>query len=166
MGGGRVSGTPWLPLPQEKTWYPFYRRLGGPQGQSGRAQNLTPHRDSIPDIVVYYIIVKCGMLVWRSYNRCFSSLCLVAFDAAICHKDTCRCLIGYNILLTAVGFPPSGSARDMATMRRFEVMSEECNERRICAWLQGWSQTYKQNNNNYINILVEPQTNAIGQYAV
>jgi len=28
------------PLPPEKTRYPFYRRLGGPQGQSGRAKNL------------------------------------------------------------------------------------------------------------------------------
>ena len=25
-----------------KTWYPFYRRLGGPQGRSGRAKNLVP----------------------------------------------------------------------------------------------------------------------------
>jgi len=25
-----------------KTWYPFYRRLGGTQGRSGRAENLVP----------------------------------------------------------------------------------------------------------------------------
>jgi len=54
----------------------------------------------------------------------------------------------------------------MVTMRRFEVVSEEFNERRICAWLSGWSQTYRQNNNNNINNLVEPQTYAIGQYAL
>jgi len=30
-----------------KTRYPFYRRLGGPQGRSGRAENLV--RVSIPD---------------------------------------------------------------------------------------------------------------------
>ena len=29
-------------LPQGKTWYLFYRRLGGPQGRSGRAENLVP----------------------------------------------------------------------------------------------------------------------------
>ena len=29
-------------LPQGKTRYPFYRRLGGPQGRSGRAENLVP----------------------------------------------------------------------------------------------------------------------------
>jgi len=29
-------------LPQGKTSYPLYRRLGGPQGRSGRAENLVP----------------------------------------------------------------------------------------------------------------------------
>ena len=29
-------------LPPGKTRYPFYRRLGGPQGLSGRAENLVP----------------------------------------------------------------------------------------------------------------------------
>ena len=39
MGWG-VSPTPWSPLPPGKTRYPLYRRLGGPQGRSGRAENL------------------------------------------------------------------------------------------------------------------------------
>ena len=29
-------------LPLGKTLYPLYRRLGGPQGRSGRADNLVP----------------------------------------------------------------------------------------------------------------------------
>ena len=29
-------------LPPGKTRYPFYRRLGGPQGRPGRAENLVP----------------------------------------------------------------------------------------------------------------------------
>jgi len=29
-------------LPPGRTGYPFYRRLGGPQGRSGRAENLVP----------------------------------------------------------------------------------------------------------------------------
>ena len=29
-------------LPLGKTRYPFYRRLGGPQGRSGWAENLVP----------------------------------------------------------------------------------------------------------------------------
>ena len=31
-------------LPPGKTRYPFYRRLGGPQGQSRQAENLVPTR--------------------------------------------------------------------------------------------------------------------------
>jgi len=39
-----VSGQQHAPaaLPLGKTRYPFYRRLGGPQGRSGRAENLVP----------------------------------------------------------------------------------------------------------------------------
>jgi len=36
-------------LPLGKTWYPFYRRLGGPQGQSGQAENLVPIGIRSPD---------------------------------------------------------------------------------------------------------------------
>ena len=36
-------------LPPGKTRYPFYRRLGGPQGRSGRGGKSRPYRDSIPD---------------------------------------------------------------------------------------------------------------------
>jgi hypothetical protein len=28
-----------------KTQYPLYRRLGGPQGRSGRVRKISPHRD-------------------------------------------------------------------------------------------------------------------------
>ena len=43
------AARPGRTLPPEKSRYPFYRRLGGPQARSGRAENLAPHRDSIPD---------------------------------------------------------------------------------------------------------------------
>jgi len=42
-----VSGQQHAPdrtLPPGKTRYPFYRRLGGPQGRSRRAENLVPTR--------------------------------------------------------------------------------------------------------------------------
>jgi hypothetical protein len=32
-----------------KTRYPLHRRLGGPQGRSGRVRKISPHRDSIPE---------------------------------------------------------------------------------------------------------------------
>ena len=40
-GEGSVS-LPGRSLHSEKIWYPLYRRLGGPQGRSGQAENLTP----------------------------------------------------------------------------------------------------------------------------
>ena len=36
------AARPGRSLPPEKTRYPFYRRLGGPQGRSERAENLVP----------------------------------------------------------------------------------------------------------------------------
>ena len=36
------AARPGRTLPPEKTRYPFYRRLGGSQGRSGRAENLVP----------------------------------------------------------------------------------------------------------------------------
>ena len=44
-------------LPPGKTRYPFNRRLGGPQGQSGRAENLIPTRSqsqTVQPIVSHY----------------------------------------------------------------------------------------------------------------
>jgi len=41
-GGGWSSARPGRTLRPGKTRYPFYRRVGGPQGRSGRAENLVP----------------------------------------------------------------------------------------------------------------------------
>ena len=41
-GGEWSAACPGHTLPPGKTRYPFYRRLGGPQGRSGRAENLVP----------------------------------------------------------------------------------------------------------------------------
>jgi len=40
--GWVVSTTPQPHFPPEKNRYPFYRRLGGPHGRSGWAENLVP----------------------------------------------------------------------------------------------------------------------------
>jgi hypothetical protein len=37
-----VSTTPWPSLPPGKTRYTLYRRLGGPQGRSGRVRKISP----------------------------------------------------------------------------------------------------------------------------
>ena len=41
-GGEWSAARPGRTLPPGKTRYPLYRRLGGTQGQSGRAENLAP----------------------------------------------------------------------------------------------------------------------------
>ena len=41
-GGEWSAARPGRTLPPGKTRYPFYRRLGGPQDRSGRAENLVP----------------------------------------------------------------------------------------------------------------------------
>ena len=39
--GWVVNPTPQLLYPPGKTWYPLYRRLGEPQGQSGQVQKIS-----------------------------------------------------------------------------------------------------------------------------
>ena len=41
-GGEWSAARPGPTLPPGKTRYPLYRRLGGPQGRSGQAENLVP----------------------------------------------------------------------------------------------------------------------------
>jgi len=41
-GGEWSAARPGRTLPSGKTRYPFYRRLGGPQGRPGRVENLVP----------------------------------------------------------------------------------------------------------------------------
>jgi len=43
-GGEWSAARPGCTLPPGKARYPFYRRLGGPQGRSGRAEDLVPTR--------------------------------------------------------------------------------------------------------------------------
>ena len=56
-GGKWSAARPGLNLPQGKTRYPFYRRLGGPQGRSGRAESLVPtgiRSRAVQDVVSRY----------------------------------------------------------------------------------------------------------------
>jgi len=41
-GGEQSAAHTSRTLSPGKTWYPFYRRLGGPQGRSGGEENLIP----------------------------------------------------------------------------------------------------------------------------
>ena len=48
-GGGWLTPRPGRFALWKETRYPLYRRLGRPQGRSGRVRKISPpHRDSIP----------------------------------------------------------------------------------------------------------------------
>ena len=54
-------------LPPAKTRYPFYRRLGGPQGRSGRAKNLVPtgiRSRTVQPVVSRYADWATGPTAW------------------------------------------------------------------------------------------------------
>ena len=41
-GDGWSTPRPGRFTPEKETWYPLYRRLGGPQGRSGPARKISP----------------------------------------------------------------------------------------------------------------------------
>ena len=50
MGVGGKRHAP-AALPPRKIWHPLYRRLGGPQGRSGRLQKISPPLEFDPRAV-------------------------------------------------------------------------------------------------------------------
>jgi len=76
VGGQRhaPAALPWGKI----TGTPFYRRLGGPQGRSGRVRKITPHPEFDPRTVqpvatVYTDCVKPAYInipVGLSYDKC------------------------------------------------------------------------------------------------
>ena len=50
MGVGGQHHTP-ATLPPGKTWYPLHRRLGGPQGQFGWVQKISPPPEFDPQTI-------------------------------------------------------------------------------------------------------------------
>ena len=94
MGVG-VSPTPWPPLPPGKTRYPLYRRLGGPQGRSGRAENLVP--TGIRSQTVQPVISR--YTDWATRPTHFTSFFL-KFKSNLLVKRTfmlVECCFGYTI---------------------------------------------------------------------
>jgi len=55
-GGEWSAAPPGRILPPGKTRYPFYSKLGGPQGRSGRAENLFPTGIRSRTIQLYVVI--------------------------------------------------------------------------------------------------------------
>jgi len=64
-GGEWSAARPGRALPPGKTRYPLYRRLGGPQGRSGRAENHFPTgiRSRTKQIIIIIIILLASQNV-------------------------------------------------------------------------------------------------------
>ena len=108
LEGGEWSATrPGRTLPPGKTRYPFYRRLGGPQGRSGRAENhfLTGIRSRTVQSVVqslyrlsyrahitFSTVTICWNLyfpkVWKFLElETFQTSSCFSIDSMLCHKS-------------------------------------------------------------------------------
>jgi len=61
-GGEWSAARPGRNLLQGKTRYPIYRRLGGPQGRSGRTKNLVPTG-------IFFIFAFILQMFVTYYNR-------------------------------------------------------------------------------------------------
>ena len=86
-GGEWSAARPGRTLPPGKTRYPFYRRLGGPQGRSGRAENLVPNgirSRTVPPVVsrdtdwttgptlCIYLFIYLLLILFITHTECFS----------------------------------------------------------------------------------------------
>jgi hypothetical protein len=75
-------------LPPGKTRYPLCRRLGGPQGRSGRVRKIFPRRDSIPG-------PSSSKLVAVSTELSRSTACAQCINSNVCFVQNCdmfRCI--------------------------------------------------------------------------
>ena len=59
------AARPGRTLPLGKTRYPLHRRLGGPQGRSGRAENLVP-----TDIIRLHILYSIPEDEHKMFETC------------------------------------------------------------------------------------------------
>jgi hypothetical protein len=84
--GWGVSPTPRPPVPPGKTRYPLYRRLGGPQVQSGRAENFVP--TGIRSRTVQPLIKSLYRLSYRPIN--------INYHFIIQFSITGRCYFAYR----------------------------------------------------------------------
>ena len=103
---GVVAARPGRTLPPGKTRYPFYRRLGGPQGLSGRAENLIPtgiRSRTVQPAVSHYTDWATGPIIYI-YIRTCSELLHISANHMTIFRDVRvkyeRYMHIFNVLLT------------------------------------------------------------------
>ena len=83
-GGEWSAARPGRTLPPGKTRYPFYRRLGGLQGQSGRGENLVPtgiQSRTVQPVVSRYTDWATGPTFITEYYS--QSICIVNLEVIL-----------------------------------------------------------------------------------
>jgi len=97
------AARPGRSLPPGKTRYPFYIRLGGPQGRSGRAENLVPtgveSRTAQPVAqLVYRLSYRAHYtLLWAYFNfYAYSVHLILDVDKIVCKIPRTILLMVYN----------------------------------------------------------------------
>ena len=91
--GEWLAARPGRTLPPGKNWYPFYRRMGRPQGRSGRAENLVPtgiRFRTVQPIVSRYTDSYSARMHKRQR---FKFLASGVSQAGVFHGDAVRCVI-------------------------------------------------------------------------
>ena len=90
------AARPGRTLPPVKTWYPWYRRLGGPRGRSGRVENFVPtgirpqtaqpvvshytNWATRPTLIILYVIKFIIPLLWSWII--YSKVCFIKLSAS------------------------------------------------------------------------------------
>ena len=87
-GGEWLAARPGRTLPPEKIRYPLYRRPGGPQGRSGRAENFVPTGIFLKIFIVHSIIYIGNNVTSAScYGSAFPIPCHLALTLAQAHSS-------------------------------------------------------------------------------
>ena len=84
-GGKWSAARPGRTLPPGKTRYPLYRRLGGPQGRSGRAENVAP--PGFDPRIVQPVAQSLYRLSYPAHNHVPSNIQITTKSTQACTRD-------------------------------------------------------------------------------
>jgi len=126
-GGEWSAAHPGCTLPPENTRYPLYRRLGGPHGQSGWAENLVPTGDLIPDsparsqlLHYIYLYIKNKWTVWNVFF--LTSFLVLKMSPSTFFARFCLLLLKYLSFTVAGNFTLEISNFVLVAITKFWLM--------------------------------------------
>jgi len=103
-GGEWSAARPGRTLPPGKTRYPLYRRLGGPQGRSGRAEYL------VPTGIRSWTIQPVAQSLYRLSYQAHQGVYIIHIYWQIVMELMCSFvyLLHFSSFISIIFFPPSG----------------------------------------------------------